>query len=251
MSPRVNLVWRPTGWTTLHAGYARYFSPPPFELVGSQTVANFVNTTAASPVGADTTPYAERTDYFDVGVSQKLERGLTLGVDSYYKASNNLIDKGQFGGADHPDPVQLPARPPTRRRAIGQPCPRASHRLRRPGLCPQSGPRHHLQPVQLRSRRFSLCRHPLYLSRSQPQPRPRPDADRLGGRVLSVVRHAGRGRPNPWQRFARHRVLRDSQWRSPARLCSGQSVVVTQVRSRPARASGSARRCDQRFGSRL
>lgn len=97
MSPRVNLVWRPTGWTTLHAGYARYFSPPPFELVGSQTVAKFVNTTAASPVGADTTPYAERADYFDVGVSQKLERGLTLGVDSYYKASNNLIDEGQFG----------------------------------------------------------------------------------------------------------------------------------------------------------
>jgi outer membrane receptor for ferrienterochelin and colicins len=97
LSPRVNLVWRPTGSTTLHAGYARYFSPPPFELVGSQTVAKFVNTTAASPVGADTTPYAERADYFDVGVSQKLARGLTLGVDSYYKASNNLIDEGQFG----------------------------------------------------------------------------------------------------------------------------------------------------------
>ncbi len=97
LSPRVNLVWRPAGSTTLHAGYARYFSPPPFELVGSQTVAKFVNTTAASPVGVDTTPFAERADYFDVGVSQKLTRGLTLGVDSYYKVSSNLIDEGQFG----------------------------------------------------------------------------------------------------------------------------------------------------------
>ncbi|HUO93306.1 MAG TPA: TonB-dependent receptor, partial [Rhizomicrobium sp.] len=31
-SPRVNLVWTPLDGTTFHAGYARYFSPPPFEL---------------------------------------------------------------------------------------------------------------------------------------------------------------------------------------------------------------------------
>ncbi len=33
LSPRVNVVWRPTGTTTVHAGYSRYFTPPPFELV--------------------------------------------------------------------------------------------------------------------------------------------------------------------------------------------------------------------------
>ncbi|MGI4748486.1 MAG: TonB-dependent receptor domain-containing protein, partial [Janthinobacterium lividum] len=33
LSPRVNVVWRPTGSTTLHAGYSRYFTPPPFEEV--------------------------------------------------------------------------------------------------------------------------------------------------------------------------------------------------------------------------
>ena len=38
LSPRVNVVWQPTDGTTVHAGYSRYFSPPPFELVGAETV---------------------------------------------------------------------------------------------------------------------------------------------------------------------------------------------------------------------
>ncbi|MBV9698172.1 MAG: TonB-dependent receptor, partial [Gammaproteobacteria bacterium] len=49
LSPRANLVWQ-RGQTTLHAGYSRFFSPPPFELVGSTTVNKFVNTTAAPGV---------------------------------------------------------------------------------------------------------------------------------------------------------------------------------------------------------
>ena len=97
LSPRANLVWLPFARTTVHAGYARYFSPPPFELVGAQSVASFNNTTAASPVTTDTTPFSERANYFDVGVSQKLTRAITLGVDSYYKSSKDLIDEGQFG----------------------------------------------------------------------------------------------------------------------------------------------------------
>jgi outer membrane receptor protein involved in Fe transport len=32
-SPRVNVVWQPTATTTLHAGYARYFTPPRQEFV--------------------------------------------------------------------------------------------------------------------------------------------------------------------------------------------------------------------------
>ena len=28
ISPRANLVWNPTDTTTVHVGYARYFSPP-------------------------------------------------------------------------------------------------------------------------------------------------------------------------------------------------------------------------------
>jgi outer membrane receptor protein involved in Fe transport len=97
LSPRVNAVWTPFKGTTIHAGYSRYFSPPPFELVGAETVAKFVNTTAAPGVVTDTTPYSERANYFDLGVSQQLARGVTVGIDSYYKTSKDLIDEGQFG----------------------------------------------------------------------------------------------------------------------------------------------------------
>jgi len=96
-SPRVNAVWKPFEDTTVHAGYARYFTPPPFELVGGRDIGLFANTSAASAVPLDTTPKAERANYYDIGVSQVLLPGLTLGWDNYYKSSTNLIDEGQFG----------------------------------------------------------------------------------------------------------------------------------------------------------
>jgi len=99
LSPRVNVVWQALPGTTVHTGYSRYFTPPPFELVGSETFTKFLNTTALPPgsVTADTAPSAERADYYDLGVQQKLLGNLTLGVDSYYKRSHDLIDEGQFG----------------------------------------------------------------------------------------------------------------------------------------------------------
>ena len=96
LSPRVNMVWTPTDTTTVHAGYSRYFSPPPIELVATTDVALFDNTTAAAD-HTDTTPKAERADYYDVGVNQKLMEGFAVGLDSFYKASHNMIDEGQFG----------------------------------------------------------------------------------------------------------------------------------------------------------
>jgi outer membrane receptor protein involved in Fe transport len=53
LSPRLNVVWKPTPTTTLHAGYSRYFVPPPFELVGGGTLAKFAGTTAAPAVMQD------------------------------------------------------------------------------------------------------------------------------------------------------------------------------------------------------
>jgi outer membrane receptor protein involved in Fe transport len=97
VSPRINLVWKPTATTTLTAGYARYFVPPPFELVSATTVTEFVGTTAAPEVTQNDPVKAERSNYFDVGVSQIVIPGLTVGVDGLYKISNNLIDEGQFG----------------------------------------------------------------------------------------------------------------------------------------------------------
>jgi outer membrane cobalamin receptor len=97
VSPRVNIVWQALGDTTVHAGYSRYLSPPPFELVGGETVSKFVNTTAAAEVTQADTPQAEQANYYDIGVQQKISQHLTLGLDTYYKQSHNLIDEGQFG----------------------------------------------------------------------------------------------------------------------------------------------------------
>lgn len=97
LSPRLNVVWNLTSGTTIHAGYSRYFTPPPFELVGSQTIAKFLNTTAAPSVTQNDPPLTERSDYYGVGVEQKIGDAVTVGVDSYYRQSTHLIDEGQFG----------------------------------------------------------------------------------------------------------------------------------------------------------
>ena len=100
VSPRLNAVWKPTADTTVHAGYSRYYTPPPFELIASGTFTKFNGTTAVPPGSntLDTPPIAARQDYYDIGVEQKLlARTLTLGVDAYGETAQNLIDEGQFG----------------------------------------------------------------------------------------------------------------------------------------------------------
>jgi outer membrane receptor protein involved in Fe transport len=97
LSPRVNFVWQAAGDTTVHAGYSRFFSPPPFELVGGETLQKFANTTAAPQVLQDDPVKAERSNYYDLGLQQVISKALALGVDSYYKQATDLIDEGQFG----------------------------------------------------------------------------------------------------------------------------------------------------------
>ena len=97
VSPRLNAVWQALDDTVVHAGYSRYLSPPPFELVGSETLSKFANTTAAPAVTQADTPQAEQANYYDIGVQQRLTRRITVGLDTYYKQSHNLIDEGQFG----------------------------------------------------------------------------------------------------------------------------------------------------------
>jgi outer membrane receptor protein involved in Fe transport len=100
LSPRVNLVWQPATGLTVHTGYSRYFTPPPFELIAGETFAKFASTTAIPPgtVTTDTPPLPMRSNYYDFGVEQKLlSNSLTLGVDSYYETATDLIDEGQFG----------------------------------------------------------------------------------------------------------------------------------------------------------
>ncbi|HSY08562.1 MAG TPA: TonB-dependent receptor [Steroidobacteraceae bacterium] len=97
LSPRVNFVWQAAENTTVHAGYSRFFSPPPFELVGSESLQKFANTTAAPQVLQDDPVKAERSNYYDLGVQQVITKAVTLGIDSYYKQATDLIDEGQFG----------------------------------------------------------------------------------------------------------------------------------------------------------
>jgi hypothetical protein len=97
LSPRLNMVWQALPSTTVHAGYSKYLSPPPFELVGSETIAKFTNTTSPPQSPLATSPLAERANYYDLGLQQKITPALTAAVDLYYKQSHNLIDEGQFG----------------------------------------------------------------------------------------------------------------------------------------------------------
>ncbi len=99
ISPRIGVVYQPTNATTIHAGYARYFTPPPFELVSNSTVGLFNGTTNQTPSSQNDPVKPERSHYFDFGISQRVTTGLTLGLDAYYKRSSDLLDEGQFGTA--------------------------------------------------------------------------------------------------------------------------------------------------------
>ncbi|MEO9078348.1 MAG: TonB-dependent receptor, partial [Rhodanobacter sp.] len=99
LSPRIGLVWQATGSTTVHAGYSRYFTPPATEMIASANIAKFSHTTNAVPDTGNNTPLAERSDYFDAGLSQSIGSAWTVGVDAYYREVKRLQDEGQFGSA--------------------------------------------------------------------------------------------------------------------------------------------------------
>ena len=98
-SPRVALVYKPFDGTTLHAGYARYFTPPYQAQAYSSNIALFTNTTNQPEVPLNNPVLPERSNYYDVGVDQVVLPGLTIGGDAYYKDARDMIDDGQFGQA--------------------------------------------------------------------------------------------------------------------------------------------------------
>ncbi len=75
-----------------------------FELVGNASLDKFLNTTAAPEVTSGDVVTAERSNYYDLGLEQKVSDALTVGLDSYYKQATNLIDEGQFGAPIIPTP---------------------------------------------------------------------------------------------------------------------------------------------------
>ncbi|GLQ51666.1 hypothetical protein GCM10010872_31150 [Dyella flava] len=99
LSPRVGVVWQATDSTTVHAGYSRYFTPPQTELISTENIEAFADTTNAVKNYGNNTPLAERSNYYDIGVSQNLGSHWTLGLDNYYRDVSRLQDEGQFGTA--------------------------------------------------------------------------------------------------------------------------------------------------------
>ncbi|HTV28312.1 MAG TPA: TonB-dependent receptor [Xanthobacteraceae bacterium] len=110
LSPRINFTYKPFEFTTFHAGYARYFTPPVLVEAAPANIALF-NGTSGAPASGGTDPVLpERSHYFDAGVDQKIPIAcasptapdcsiLDLGVDAYYKIATDLIDNGNFGQA--------------------------------------------------------------------------------------------------------------------------------------------------------
>jgi hypothetical protein len=106
LSPRIAALYKPFDGTVLHAGYARYFSPPPQAVGAPENYALFNGTVAAASVTPATVPgliispsLPERSHYFDAGVTQVIIPGLEAGLSAYYKIAKDLIDDGQFGQA--------------------------------------------------------------------------------------------------------------------------------------------------------
>ncbi len=99
LSPRINIVYQPFASTTLHAGYARYFTPPPLENVDQSTISKFAGTTNESAITKDSVVTSERAHYFDVGATQKIAEGFNVGIDGFYKSAHSVLDEGQFGQA--------------------------------------------------------------------------------------------------------------------------------------------------------
>ena len=97
ISPRANLVYQPFHGTTLHAGYARYFTPPPVEAVSAGTLSLFNNTSGASQITQDNAVRAERANYYDAGITQTILPGWNIGLDGYYKTAAQQLDDGLFG----------------------------------------------------------------------------------------------------------------------------------------------------------
>ena len=97
-SPRAGLVWKPDTATTLHIGYARYFTPPPLTLIGKGTVSAFDGTTGEVALQIADPVRSQREHMLDVGAQHLFGRHLTLGIDAYYKRATNLLDDTTLGG---------------------------------------------------------------------------------------------------------------------------------------------------------
>ena len=92
LSPRFGAVYDLSEKTKIHAGYSRYFTPPPTANISSTELNQFQNTTNTPENFQNDKVRSERTNYYDLGLSPKVNRNFNLGVDAYYKTISNLSD---------------------------------------------------------------------------------------------------------------------------------------------------------------
>jgi outer membrane receptor protein involved in Fe transport len=101
VSPRISLTWVPQDGTTVHAGYARTFTPPQQVIAAPTNIALTQGTVIAPAITQNDPVLPERAHIFDAGVVQKIwpVPGLEIGLDGYVKLARDLLDDGQFGQA--------------------------------------------------------------------------------------------------------------------------------------------------------
>lgn len=99
VSPRLGGVWKLTSDTTVHAGYARYFTPPDLYSISLKSLELFQNTTNASPTDVNTSALPQRSDYYDAGLVHDFTPTFSMGVDAFYEQLTDVLDVGQLGSA--------------------------------------------------------------------------------------------------------------------------------------------------------
>src|SRR5205809_1746357 len=120
LSPRINIVWEPLKGTSLHAGYARYFTPPPLENVEQGTVSKFDGTTNESAIHQDFVTKSERAHCFDGGMTQQISKGFSVGIDGFLQELTFSAGRGSVRRGAYSFVVQLQARRDLRRRIHGK-----------------------------------------------------------------------------------------------------------------------------------
>ena len=99
LSPRLTSLYLINSRTKIHGGFARYFTAPKAELADNRNPLIFANTTNQGENMNSSPLRSERSNFFDLGLSHKLNKSLNLGIEGYYKDVKNMLDEGQFGNA--------------------------------------------------------------------------------------------------------------------------------------------------------
>ncbi len=97
ISPRVNLVYQATPATAFHLGYSRFFVPAQLEYLPPASLHKYLLTSDAPEVTTDDAPRAERSNYYDLGLTHQINKNWQVGMEGYYKSIRNVADEAQVG----------------------------------------------------------------------------------------------------------------------------------------------------------